>query len=200
MAAPIDFYFDFASPYGYIAAEKVDALAAKYGRAVNWHPIVLGAVFKVTGAAPLPELPLKGDYSMRDFARSAAFHNIPFRVPEQFPIGTLAAARTIYWLLNRDPGLAKQVALALFRAYFVQGIDISAPEAVLAVAAAEGVDREALAVALSDPAVKERLKQATQAAIARGVFGSPFVIVDGEPFWGVDRFDQIERWFATGGW
>src|SRR5438105_8503529 len=178
MAAPIDFYFDFASPYGYIAAEKIDALAAKYERVVNWHPILLGAVFKVTGAAPLPELPLKGDYSLRDFARSAAFHGVPFRVPEKFPIGSIAAARAIYWLQNHDPGLAKQVALAFFRAYFVQGIDISAPEAVLDVAAAEGVDRNALAAALNDPAVKERLKQATEAALARGVFGSPFVIVD----------------------
>ena len=76
MAAPIDFYFDFSSPYGYLAAQKIDALAAKHGRTVDWHPLLLGVVFKETGMAPLTMVPLKGEYSKRDFARSARFHGI----------------------------------------------------------------------------------------------------------------------------
>jgi 2-hydroxychromene-2-carboxylate isomerase len=200
MAAPIDFYFDFSSPYGYLAAEKIDALAAKHERSVNWHPILLGVVFKATGSTPLPDVPLKGSYSQRDFARSAAFHGVALRMPDRFPIPTIAAARAVLWLQALDAAVARQLALALFRAYFVRNVDISTAEAVLDVAAAQGVDRSALAAALSDPAVKERLKAETEAAIARGVFGSPFVIVDGEPFWGVDRLDQVERWLATGGW
>ncbi|MEP7329929.1 MAG: DsbA family protein, partial [Betaproteobacteria bacterium] len=70
-AAPIDFYFDFSSPYGYIAAQKIEALAARHGRTVNWHPILLGVIFRTTGGAPLPQLPMKGPYSVHDFARSA---------------------------------------------------------------------------------------------------------------------------------
>ena len=81
MNAPIDFYFDFSSPYGYLAAQKIEALAAKYGRAVNWRPMLLGVAFKVTGGSPLPSVPLKGDYSKRDFLRSARFHGVPFREP-----------------------------------------------------------------------------------------------------------------------
>ncbi|MBI2225012.1 MAG: DsbA family protein, partial [Betaproteobacteria bacterium] len=73
MANPIDFYFDYSSPYGYFAAMKIDDLAARHGRSVNWKPILLGAVFKVTGGKPLPSLPLKGDYAKRDMARSARF-------------------------------------------------------------------------------------------------------------------------------
>ena len=200
MAAPIDFYFDFSSPYGYLAAQKIDALAAKYGRTVEWHPVLLGVVFKQTGMAPLTGIPLKGEYSKRDFARSARFHGITgFRMPSKFPIASQAPARIVLWLKARDPALAARVAKALFRAFFVDDIDISNPDAAVAVAAKEGVDAAAARAAIDDPAIKDALKQEVEQAIGRGVFGSPFIIIDGEPFWGLDRFDQIERWLATGG-
>jgi 2-hydroxychromene-2-carboxylate isomerase len=200
MAAPIDFYFDFSSPYGYLAAQKIDALAAKYGRTVDWHPMLLGVVFKQTGMAPLTGIPLKGEYSKRDFARSARYHGIVgFRMPSRFPIASQAPARVVLWLKARDPALATRVAKALFRAYFVEDIDISAPDAAASVAAREGADAAAARAAIDDPAVKDALKHEVEQAIGHGVFGSPFIIIDGEPFWGLDRFEQIERWLATGG-
>ena len=67
MTPPIDFYFDFSSPYGYLASQKIEALATKHGRGVDWHPILLGVVFRHTGTSPLTEVPLKGDYARRDF-------------------------------------------------------------------------------------------------------------------------------------
>ena len=200
MAAPIEFHFDFSSPYGYLAAQKIDTLAAKFGRTVDWRPVLLGVIFKETGMAPLTGVPLKGEYSKRDFARSARFHGIAdFRMPSKFPIPTQAPARIVLWVKARDPALATRVAKALYRAYFVDDIDISNPDAAAAVAASEGADAAAARAAIDDPAVKDQLKGEVDQAIARGVFGSPFVIVDGEPFWGLDRFDQIERWLATGG-
>ena len=197
--ASIDFYFDFSSPYGYLAAQKIDALAAKHGRSVDWHPVLLGVIFKETASAPLTMIPLKGDYSKRDFERSARFHGIHFRMPSKFPISTQAAARVVLWLKARDPALAVRVAKALYNAYFLDDIDISAPDAAVAAAAKEGVDAGAALAAISDPAIKDQLRQEVERAMARGVFGSPYIIVDGEPFWGLDRFDQIERWLATGG-
>lgn len=200
MAAPIEFYFDFSSPYGYLAAQKIDALVAKHGRAVDWKPMLLGVVFKQVGTAPLTDYPLKGDYSKRDMQRSARFHGVPdFRMPSKFPIPTQAAARIVLWQKGIDPARAIRVAKALFRAYWVDDIDISAPENAVAVAAKEGVDAAAARAAIDDPAIKDALKREVDGAIARGVFGSPFVFVDGEPFWGLDRFDQIEKWLATGG-
>ena len=200
MASPIEFYFDFSSPYGYLAAQRIDALAAKYGRTVDWRPVLLGVIFKETGMAPLTGIPLKGDYSKRDFARSARFHGITdFRMPPKFPIASQAPARIVLWLKGHDPALATRVANALFRAYFVDGVDISVPGAAAAVAGDQGVDVAAARAAVDDPAIKEALRREVDAAIARGVFGSPFIIVDGEPFWGLDRFDQLERWLATGG-
>jgi 2-hydroxychromene-2-carboxylate isomerase len=198
MPAPIDFYFDFSSPYGYLASRRIDALAAAHDREVNWRPILLGVVFKATGAAPLPQLPLKGPYSMRDFLRSARFHGIPYRQPTTFPIPTTAAARAFYWLQARDRAKAVEFARALYNAYFTEDVDISRPENVLSVAARLGVDAAELGTALNDPALKEKTKTEVDAAVARGVFGSPYIVVDGEPFWGMDRLDQIERWLAKG--
>ena len=201
MPAPIDFYFDFSSPYGFLASEKIEALAAKYDRTVNWKPVLLGVIFKQTGAAPLTQIPLKGDYSRRDMARSAKFHRIAgFRVPSKFPIPSQAAARIVLWAQQRDPALAARIIHALYRAFFVDDRDISDPDTAVAVAAACGVAAAEARAAVDDPEIKDALRRANEEAIAKAVFGSPFVIVDGEPFWGLDRLEQVERWLATGGW
>jgi 2-hydroxychromene-2-carboxylate isomerase len=201
MPASIDFYFDFSSPYGYLASEKIEAMAARHARDVDWHPILLGIIFKQTGAAPLTMVPLKGDYSRRDMPRSARFHGVSdFRIPSKFPIPSQAPARIVLWQKQRDAALAATVVHALYRAFFVDDVDISMPENSVAVAAKCGVDAAAARAAIDDSMVKDALRQANDEAIARGVFGSPFIIVDGEPFWGIDRFDQVERWLATGGW
>ncbi len=196
----IDFYFDFSSPYGYIASHRINAIAQKHGRGVNWRPYLLGAVFKVNGRRPLPEQPLVGDYARRDFARSARRHAIPLKIPERFPISGVNPSRAFYWLDERDPEQAKALARALYQAYFVDGRDISDPEQVADVAAVAGSEHSAVLAALQDPKVKERLKRETDAAIARGAFGSPFVFIDEEPFWGNDRLDEVDRWLETGGW
>jgi 2-hydroxychromene-2-carboxylate isomerase len=199
-AAPIDFYFEFSSPYGYIASQIVDAMEKRIGRPVAWRPILLGPVFKITGQAPLIDVPMKGEYSKRDFSRSARLHKVPYRHPEKFPIGTVAALRAFYWVNDRDPAKARELAKALLRAYFAEGRDISAPATVVEIARSVGVDGTALAAALEDPAVKDRAKKEVDAAIAAGVFGSPFFVIDGEPFWGVDRMPMVEDWIRTGGW
>lgn len=200
MPEPIDFYFDFSSPYSYLANPRIDGIAARHGRDVHWHPFMLGAAFKVAHTQPLTHYPLKGEYSVRDFERCGRLHGIPFAMPEKFPVATLGAARAFYWLEASAPEKAKPFAQAIFAAYFADGRDISALDVVADVAAGFGIDSAALAAAVEQPAIKARLKEETDAAIARGVFGAPFVIVDGEPFWGADRLEMVERWLATGGW
>jgi 2-hydroxychromene-2-carboxylate isomerase len=196
----IDFYFEFSSPYGYIASELAEDLEKRIGRPLKWRPMLLGPIFKITGQAPLVDLPMKGVYARRDFVRSARMHGLPFNTPAKFPIGTVAACRAFYWADDRDPQLARAVAKALYRAYFVEGVDIGAPAAVVEIAKSQGAEGPALAAALEDPAVKERVKNEVEGAIAAGVFGSPFLIADGEPFWGVDRIAMLERWVESGGW
>jgi len=198
MATPVDFYFDFSSPYGYFAAHRIDAIAKAHGRDVAWHPILLGLVFEVSGGRPLPTIPMKGDYARVDVPRTARFHGIAYSHPSKFPVSGQAACRAFYWMAAQDPLRARRLALALLHAYFADGRDISSPQVTVDVAAEMGIPGPELAAALSDPAVKEVPRSATQQAISRGVFGSPYFIVDDEPFWGNDRLDQVERWLASG--
>ena len=200
MPAPIAFYFDFSSPYGYIASRLIDAIAATHGRAVVWKPILLGAIFKITGMQPLTEIPVKGDYMRRDFARSARLHGISFRLPDPFPFSGVAANRAFYWLEGHDPAKAHDLAKALYEAAFVHNRDIATAEGVIAVAAGLGIDGEALGTALQSAEVKDKTRAETDAAVGKGIFGSPTFLVDDEPFWGADRLDQVEKWLVTGGW
>ncbi len=204
MAKAIDFYFDFSSPYGYLASTRIEGIAAKHGFDVNWHPILLGAVFKVSGQAPLTTIPIKGDYSIMDFDRSARENNTPFNAPDPFPIATVAASRAYYWMNEHaDDAIsskADEYLHAMFKAYYVDGHNISKPEVLAAVAGDLGFDTAQLADALGQQAVKDRLKQAVDDAIARGVFGSPMMYVGDEAFWGNDRLEQLDRWLEKGGW
>jgi 2-hydroxychromene-2-carboxylate isomerase len=196
---PIDFYFDFSSPYSYIASEWVEALAARHGRTVRWHAVLLGATFQAAELKSPVSYPIKRDYSLRDFRRSARFEGVPYVQPEEFPIPTQNAARVFWWLNDsRDAGVATAWARAGLRAYFTRGLMLSQPEPLKALAAASGLDALQAEAAWNDPAWKARLKRVNDEAIAAGVFGAPFFLVDGEPFWGNDRKAQIERWLTQG--
>jgi 2-hydroxychromene-2-carboxylate isomerase len=197
---PVDFYFEFSSPYGYIASHLVDGLGERIGREIRWRPFLLGPIFKATGQAPLVEIPMKGEYSRKDFERSARFHGVTLRIPPKFPIGTVAGVRAFYWIEDRDPEKARAFARKLYDEYFAAGRDIGAPETVIDTAVSLGIGKDALVTALGDTAVKERAKAEVDAAMARGVFGSPYFIVDGEPFWGCDRIPMLEEWLKRGGW
>ena len=147
----IAFYFDFSSPYSYIASEWIEAMAARHGRTVDWKAILLGATFQAAQLKSPVDHPLKREYSMLDFERSARYAGVPLKMPEKFPIPTQNAARIFWWLHQRGDLSASHWARHCLRAYF-----------------------------------------------ARGVFGAPFIFVDGEPFWGNDRLPQVERWLARG--
>src|SRR5690606_1607321 len=131
MAAPVEFYFDFASPYGYLASTQIDAIAERHGRSVDWHPMLLGAVFRVTGGQPLTGIPMKGEYTAHDLLRFAGFLDVPFRMPDPMPMHPVAAARAYYWREQAEgPGPAKVFAKAMLHAHFGEGRDLSRPDAI----------------------------------------------------------------------
>ncbi len=199
MSAVIDFYFDFSSPYGYFASTRIDELAQKHGRIVKWHPILLGVVFKTTGSAPLPSIPLKGDYAWLDFERTARFHGIAYNRPTHFPIPTTHAARAMLWIQNhKGDDLATAFAKAVYHAFFVEDINIAEPAEIRKIAEGLGIDADALDAGATGYQIKDQLKAEIDVAMAKGVFGSPFVIIDGEPFWGFDRFNQVEAVLKAG--
>ena len=199
VAAPIAFYFDFSSPYSYIASEWIEALAARHGRTVKWHAMLLGATFQVTAIKSPVSYPLKREYSLHDFERSARFSGVPLKNPATFPIPTQNAARIFWWLHDekRDT-TASHWARHCLRAFFARGVDLSDTPSLRALAQEFGLDAAQAESIWDDPQWKARLKAANDAAIALGVFGAPFFVIDGEPFWGNDRRPQIERWLQTG--
>lgn len=198
--SPIKFYFDFTSPYGYLASERIEHIARTHQRDISWHPIVLGFIFKLTETKPLVDIPLKGDYAHRDIARSARQHQISLNMPEPFPIGTVAAARACLWARDTKPEILPELVHTLYRSYFVDGLDISSTDNVVRAAETTGVERQELLDALAGARVKELLKNEIELAVSAGVFGSPFIIIDDEPFWGHDRLEHVDKWLESGGW
>jgi 2-hydroxychromene-2-carboxylate isomerase len=159
---------------------------------------VIGAAFKVTGQRALTEQPLRGPYAERDFARSARLLGVPFRKPAGFPFFALAASRAFYWLDLKGDARASALAKSVYHAAFGEGRGVAPAAAVAELARPLGI--QGLEEGIELPATKARLREVTDEALARGVFGSPFFFVDGEPFWGHDRLEHVERWLATGGW
>lgn len=190
----VDFYFDFSSPYSYLASESIEALAARHGHTVNWIPMMLGVIFKATGSAPLTEQhPWRASYSVMDFKRSAEMANVPFNYPSRFPQASHNAARVLLWLQQTAPHKARPFALAVFRNLFVHDGDIQDPDNLAAIGRTLDLDEAALRASIQDPAIKQRLAQNNEHAAARQVFGAPTFFVGNEQFWGHDRMPQLER-------
>ena len=195
----IEFWFDFSSPYSYIASEWIEALAARHGRTVRWKAMLLGVSFQAAELKSPVSHPIKREYTLHDFERSARFAGVPFTLPEKFPVATQNAARVFWWLEESDPERAANWARHCLRAYFTRGsVDLSNAEHLKALASEFGLDAAEAERVWTEPRWKSRLKTACADAIAQGVFGAPFFVIDGEPFWGNDRRDQIERWLAAG--
>src|SRR3954454_8583718 len=130
MPSPIDFYFEFASPYGYLASLRIDDIAARYARRVRWLAIMLGAALKATGGGPNMLVPMKGPYLLRDAPRSARLQGAAFTMPPVMPMNSLAASRAFWWLEASDPDLARRLAHAIYHAHWGQGRDMSTAQQV----------------------------------------------------------------------
>jgi 2-hydroxychromene-2-carboxylate isomerase len=198
--SPVTFWFDFGSPYAWLASAQVEGIASRCGRPVAWRAILLGVIFRETGMAPLAVQRLRGDYARRDVARVARRLGLPFATATP-PAGTsLALARVFHAIALSDASLAARFAREALAAVFERGEVLDELAAAQAFAARLGPDAgEAARQALS-PAARDALRAATAEALEAGVFGAPFFVVDGEPFWGQDRLPMLEAWLREGSW
>jgi 2-hydroxychromene-2-carboxylate isomerase len=202
MTKPIEFHFDFISPYALPGLVAMERVAEKHGRTIEMHPMLLGiAVAKAMGLPPLIDTPLKGDYLMMDVPRAYRFHGVPFKpAVARFMTSPLVPQRLFCWMLAQDRARAQKVARTMLVANWSEGIDVSKLENALPYVVAAGFDKDAAHAAPDEPEVKKDLKYRSEASIKRGIFGSPTFVVDGEMFWGSDRTHIIDRWLETGGW
>lgn len=193
----IDFYFDFSSPYAYLAAMKADDFEAEHGVTLSMKPYLMGAVFKEEGNKPLLEYPRKGAYTRLDLVRSAAEIGQTITIPTPFPTASVVACRVFYALEAAKNALAaRRFAQAALSGYFTNGLNPNDAEAMLGLAAKQGHDAAMLAQAIASDEIKGKLRQVTDEALQRGVFGAPFFFLGDEPFWGFDRMPMLGRAIA----
>ena len=193
-ARTIDFYFDYASPFAYLATTQLPRLA-RAGVAVTLKPIVLGGLFKALGTANVPLFEMsqaKRDYQLRHLLRSAAAFGVPFRFATKFPMNTVKALR-LTSIVASEQRLA--LALAIFDAFWVHDRDISNDDVLQSIAHSVGIDVVAIWPKLELEETKRALREATDTAMTIGVFGVPTIVCDSEPFWGQDQIELVARLF-----
>jgi len=190
MSKTIEFYFDVGSPASYLAWTQLPGLAERTGASVELKPMLLGGVFMATGNSSPGTVPAKGAYTRVDMQRYAERYGVTLNQNPFFPINTLQLMRGAI-AYQGTPEFVPYLT-AIFNAMWVDELDMGQPEIVGKVLAEAGFDPAEVMAKVSDPAVKEKLKSATEEAIHRGVFGAPTFFVGDEMFFGQDRLEWVE--------
>ena len=191
----IDFWYEFASTYSYLAAMRIAPLADAAGVTVRWRPFLLGPIFKGQGmeTSPFNLFPRKGAYMWRDMERLAADLGLPFLRPDVFPQAGVLAARVA--LVGFEDGWGEDFTRAVYRAEYGEGRAIGDQAVIADILATLGRDPAAVFARTQTDAVKAKLRAETEEAERRGLFGAPtFTTADGELFWGNDRLEQALAW------
>jgi 2-hydroxychromene-2-carboxylate isomerase len=193
MPKTIEFFFDFGSPTTYLAHTQMPRLAADTGARIDYVPMLLGGVFKATGNQSPVMVPAKGRWMGEDLPRFARRYGVPYQFNPHFPINTLTVMRGAVGLQMRDADRFMPYVNAMFRAMWVEAVNLGDPAVLAKTLAAAGFDAEAFPALVGDAEVKAKLIANTEAAVARGVFGAPTCFVGGEMFFGQDRLDFVRE-------
>jgi 2-hydroxychromene-2-carboxylate isomerase len=197
--ANLEFWYEFASTYSYPTAMRIERLAAEAQVDVRWRPFLLGPIFKALGwnDSPFNIYVAKGRYMWRDLERVCAAEGVPLKLPPvKFPQNGLKAARLA--LSGESEGWTPAFTRAVFLANYAEQKDISDDATLRAILEAVGVDADAALEAANAPENKDALKQQTEEAMARGLFGAPSFVVGDELFWGNDRLETALDWANAG--
>ncbi len=187
----IEFFFDIASPYSYLASTRIDRLEAETGLAARWRPFLLGGVFKATGNSPPAQVRPKARYMLEDLKRWADHYGVDFEMPAKFPINSLSTQRALVAAGELEAETLPAFAEHLYRAYWTDGRDVSEPDTIAEVADAVSLPADEIVERLDAPDIKETLRSITDEAVDRGAFGAPTFFVGDEMFWGNDRLDFL---------
>ena len=195
MAKRVEFYFDVGSPSGYLAWSQLPAIARATGAEIDYRPVLLGGIFKATGNTSPAEVPAKGRYLSLDLARFARRYGVPLVYNSAFPINTIGLMRGAVAALQA--GQLEAYLGVIYPAFWAHDVDLSRPEAVVRCLRDGGLDADALLRRTQDDDVKSELRERSDAAVARGLFGIPTMFVGGEMFFGQDRLDLVREALAA---
>jgi 2-hydroxychromene-2-carboxylate isomerase len=190
----VELFFDYLSPYAYLAWPRVRRLCQDRGAELVIRPVLFAGLLNHWGQLGPAEIPPKSLFVLKDCARRAALSGLPLRVPRFHPFNSLTALRVS--MLEVSGADQPRVIDALFHAGWGEGKDLGSAEEIAQILAGAGLDGKALVTRTTDPAVKDALRTATETAVGRGVFGIPTMIVDNELFWGNDQIDNVDRYLC----
>ncbi|MDE4454835.1 2-hydroxychromene-2-carboxylate isomerase [Psychrobacter sp. DAB_AL62B] len=190
MSKKVEFFFDVGSPASYLAWTQLESMAQRTNAKIIWRPMLLGAVFQATGNASPAAVPAKGPYMLKDLQRFSNIYGVPFNFNPFFPLNTMHLMRGATAYLE-EPEFLTYLA-AIFNALWSEKLNMESPEVVAEVLTKAGIDVTDFMARISETEVKERLKDTTEEAVARGVFGAPSFFVNGEMFFGQDRLSFVE--------
>ena len=190
MASKIHFYFDFISPYAYFAWRKLPALAKKYNREIEAHPVVFGKLLDKWGQLGPAEIPPKRNWLNEYCLRYAALNGFKYNPPKKHPFNPLAALRMSLKEVSGDDQL--RVIDSIFEEGWSHGADLGDLSTLTSLLTRQSIDGETLSKKVSESEIKELLIDETTYAIEKGVFGVPTIIIDDNLFWGNDQMDHIE--------
>lgn len=193
MSKTLEFFFDLGSPATYLAYTQLPALCAETGTQLVYQPMLLGGVFKATGNASPITVPAKGRYTFNDLARYAKRYNVTLKFNPHFPINTLVLMRAVTGIQLRQPERFQAFIDCLFRAIWVEGRNLGDPAGVAVVLTEAGFDPDEVLALANDERTKTALKDKTEEAIQRGVFGAPSMFVGNDMFFGQDRLDFVRE-------
>jgi 2-hydroxychromene-2-carboxylate isomerase len=189
----IEFFFDFGSPTTYLAHTQLPRIARDAGAHLLYRPMLLGGVFKATGNASPVAIPAKGRWMGADIARWAQRYGVPYAFNPHFPINTLTLMRGATGLQMHEPQAFGRYVDAVFKALWVDGLNLGDAAVLGATLAGAGFDPVSFTAQVNDPEVKARLIATTDEAVARGVFGAPTCFVGEHMFFGQDRLDFVRE-------
>ncbi len=190
----VEFYFDFSSPYSYLASTRIEEICERHGVSLQWKPILLGPLFKKIGRMPLFQRPLEGEHARVDLRRWAEYLGVPLEFPPVFPVDGLAACRGHRFA--EESGRPGAYCRRLLEACWGEGRDIGRQEELASVVSELGLDVAAFLESIKRPEVKEWLRREVAEAGRRGVFGAPTFLVGEELFHGNDRLFMLEETLA----
>lgn len=191
MSKTVEFYYDYGSPASYLAWTQMEKLAERTGATIVWKPALLGGIFKETQNRPPISVPAKGAWMVKDLARFAQRYDVPMQMNPKFPINTIYLMRGA--LVAQRDGYLDTYNRAIFNGMWVDAEDVGDMTVVARLLTAAGLDPETFGAAIQAPEIKKELFARNDEAVAKGIFGMPSFVIDGELHWGQDRLDFVEE-------
>ncbi|MFI5323116.1 MAG: 2-hydroxychromene-2-carboxylate isomerase [Thermodesulfobacteriota bacterium] len=192
MAKKVEFYYDFTSPYTYIASTRVEKICDDNGAELEWKPFFMGGLFIETGVKAPIEIGNKFAYVKQDTKDLARHYGVDFKFPAVFPLNSVKSMRGAF--AAAEKGKLTEYTHEMFRIFWTEGWDLSKDDVLKKAVAGVGLDPEWFILRIVEQDIKDKLRHETSKTAARGAFGAPTIFIGDKMFWGNDRLDYVDEY------